>query len=60
MSKFDVVCPDNFNFGFDIIDVIGTNEPDRRAMLWINEEGEEHTFTYSDLMKKSNQVANML
>jgi acetyl-CoA synthetase len=60
LSKFDVVCPDNFNFGFDIIDVIGTNEPDRRAMLWINEEGEEHTFTYSDLMKKSNQVANML
>lgn len=60
LSKFEIVCPDNFNFGYDIIDAIGTNEPGRRAMIWLNEEGEEHTFTYSDLMKKSNQVANML
>ncbi|MFA5659549.1 MAG: AMP-binding protein, partial [Oscillospiraceae bacterium] len=60
INKFDIKCPDNFNFAFDIIDVIGKNEPDRRAMLWINEEGEEHSFKYSDLMKKSNQVANML
>ena len=60
LSKFEIVCPDNFNFGYDIIDAIGANEPDRRAMIWLNEEGEEHTFTYADLMKKSNQVANML
>ncbi len=60
LSKLDIHVPDNFNFGYDIIDEIAKNEPDRRAMIWINEEGEEHTFTYSELMKKSNQVANML
>ena len=60
LSKFDIVCPDNFNFAYDVIDAIGTNEPDRRALLWINEEGEKHSFTYGDFMKKSNQVANML
>ncbi len=60
ISEFDIKCPDNFNFAFDVIDVIGKNEPDKRAIVWINEEGEEHSFTYSELMKKSNQVANML
>lgn len=60
LNKFDVHVPDNFNFGYDVIDEIAKNEPDRRAMIWVNEEGKEHIFTYSDLMKKSNQVANML
>lgn len=60
LNKFDVHVPDNFNFGYDVIDEIAKNEPERRAMIWANEEGEEHIFTYSDLMKKSNQVANML
>ncbi|MBQ8786718.1 MAG: AMP-binding protein [Oscillospiraceae bacterium] len=60
LNKFDVHVPDNFNFGYDVIDKIAKNEPSRRAMIWVNEEGKEHIFTYSDLMKKSNQVANML
>ncbi len=60
LCKLDVHVPDNFNFGYDIIDEIAKNEPNRRAMVWVNEEGEEHIFTYSDLMKKSNQTANML
>lgn len=60
LNKFDVHVPENYNFGYDVIDEIAKNEPDRRAMIWVNEEGEEHIFTYSDLMKKSNQVANML
>ncbi|MGN0586601.1 MAG: AMP-binding protein, partial [Oscillospiraceae bacterium] len=60
LTKFEINVPDNFNFGYDVIDEIGKNEPDRRAMVWVNEENEEHIFTYADLMKKSNQVANML
>ena len=60
LNKFEINVPDNFNFGYDVIDAIGTNEPDRRALVWLNEQGEEHIFTYGDLMKKSNQVANML
>ncbi len=60
LTGFEVHVPDNFNFGYDVIDEIAKNDPDRRAMVWVNESGEEHIFTYSDLMKKSNQVANML
>ncbi len=34
--------------------------PDKVAMQWVNEEGEEHIFTYKDLSEKSSQVANMM
>ena len=60
LNKFELNCPDNFNFGYDIIDAIAKLEPNRRAMVWCNEAGEEHIFTYGDLMEKSNQIANML
>ncbi len=59
LTAIDVHIPDNYNFGYDVIDEIAKLDPDRRAMVWVNEEGEEHIFTYSDLMKKSNQTANM-
>lgn len=59
LTKFELVCPDNFNFGYDVIDEFGKNEPDRRALVYVSEEGEEHIFTYGDLMRKSNQAANM-
>jgi len=29
-------------------------------MVWVNDKGEEHTFTYRDLSVRSNQCANML
>ncbi len=60
LNKFEVHVPDNFNFAYDVIDEIAKNEPERRAMVWVNENGEERIFTYADFMKKSNQTANML
>ena len=60
IKDLDFHIPENFNFAYDIIDVIGKNEPERKAMVWVNDKGEEHTFTYKDLSVRSNQCANML
>jgi acetyl-CoA synthetase len=60
LNKFEPILPDNYNFAYDIVDKIAELEPNRRALLWCDDNGEERTFTYSDLSKKSNQVANML
>lgn len=60
LNKFELNCPDNYNFGYDIIDKIAELEPNKRAMIWCDEEGHEYTFTYKDLSEKSNQVANMM
>ena len=60
ISKFEILCPDNFNFAYDVVDVIAQAEPNRRAMLWCNDKGEERTFTFGDMKKYSDKTANML
>ncbi len=52
--------PENFNFAYDVVDEIAKAEPERRAMVWCNPEGEEHIFTYGDLKRYSDKTANML
>lgn len=60
LDKFEINAPDNFNFGYDIIDKIAELEPDKKAMIWVGENGEEKVFSYSDLSRESNRVANMM
>lgn len=60
LETFSVHYPDNFNFGYDVVDDIAMNDPDRRAMIWCNPEGEEHIFTFSDMKRWSDKTANFL
>lgn len=60
LETFSVHYPDNFNFGYDIVDDIAVNDPDRRAMIWCNPEGEEHIFTFADMKRWSDKTANFL
>lgn len=60
LTSFDVHCPENFNFGYDVVDDIAMADPDRRAMVWCNPEGEEHVFTFGDMKKWSDKTANFL
>jgi len=52
--------PNNFNFSYDVIDAIANEEPDKVALLWTNDSGEKKSFTFKDLSKQSNAVANFL
>lgn len=51
--------PENFNFGYDVVDRIAEETPDKRALVWCNVEGEEHTFTFADIRAYSNRMANV-
>ena len=54
------IVPDNFNFSYDVIDVLAKQTPDAIALLWVNDAGEKKTFTFRDLSKMSGSVANFL
>ena len=60
LETFPVECPPDFNFGYDVVDDIAENDPDRRAMVWCNPEGEEHVFTFGDMKEWSDRTANFL
>lgn len=55
-----LIIPDNFNFAYDVVDVIATETPDKKAILWINDTGEEKNITFKQLSEMSNSVANFL
>ena len=56
---FEAVYEDNFNFAYDVVDQLARMEPDRRAMVWCNEAGEERTFTFGEMSRYSNRAANL-
>lgn len=60
LNHFEFANDDNFNFSYDVIDEIAKREPDRRALVWCNVEGEEKQFTYGELSRYSNMAANLL
>ena len=60
LQKFSIHYPDDYNFAYDVVDVIATSESDRPAMMWVNPEGEEHLFTFGDLKLWSDKTANFL
>ncbi|MBO5889456.1 MAG: AMP-binding protein, partial [Clostridia bacterium] len=49
---------DTFNFGFDIVDGIAKKYPDKLAMLHLDKNKVERRFTFNDIKRASNQVAN--
>ncbi|NLD86953.1 MAG: AMP-binding protein [Clostridiales bacterium] len=59
LKKLILDYPDNFNFGYDVVDRIAEETPDKRALVWCNAGDEEHIFTFSDIKKYSNQMANV-
>ncbi len=59
-ENFRIDAPENFNFAYDVMDVLADEQPDKRAMLWTNVAGAEQTFTFEDLCVLSNKCANFL
>ena len=59
LQKLTLEYPDNFNFGYDVVDKIADETPEKRALVWCNVEGEEHIFSFADMKKYSNQMANV-
>ena len=58
IANFTIVPPENFNFAFDVVDEWARVEPEKRALVWCNDDGEEKVLTFSDMMELSNRVAN--
>ena len=57
-KNFEIIVPDNFNFGYDVVDEWARTNPDKLALLWTNDEGAEQRYTFADIKRKSDQVAS--
>lgn len=59
LKKITLNYPEDFNFGYDVVDAVASAEPGKRALVWCNTENEEHIFTFDDVKKYSNKTANV-
>ncbi len=57
-KNYKVNVPDDFNFGYDIVDEWAKQDKDKKALVWCNDHDEEKVFTFSDISRLSNQAAN--
>ena len=59
LEKITLDYPADFNFGYDVVDKIAEETPGKRALVWCNVEGEEHFFSFLDIKRYSNRMANV-
>ena len=59
-KNYNVNIPENFNFAYDVIDVLAREKANERALQWCDEKGAEASFTYAEMRDYSNRAANVL
>jgi acetyl-CoA synthetase len=57
-KNFKVEVPENFNFGYDIVDAWAAEQPEKNAILWTNDQGLEHQYTFAELKEKTDATAS--
>lgn len=58
IKNFKIEVPENFNFGYDVVDAWAAEEPEKEAILWTNDKGACIHFSYADLKKYTDQTAS--
>ena len=58
-ESYSVSYPEDFNFAYDVLDKMGTETPDKLAMLWVSNEQEEKCITFGDMKRWSDKAANL-
>ena len=57
-NNLKIKVPENFNFGYDVVDAWAEEDPEKKALLWTNDKGEHIQFTYADLKKYTDKTAS--
>lgn len=57
-KNYKINVPQHFNFAYDIVEEYAKSAPEKIAMVWCDEKGDERIFTFKELNDLSNKVAN--
>jgi len=58
--EFSWPRPERFNFARDVVDKWAERDPDKLALLWVDDEDREERRSFSDVVTTSRRVANLL
>lgn len=57
-QHLEFIIPEHFNFGYDVVDAWAAQQPGKRALCWINDQGEHKEYTFADIKHYSDQTAS--
>ena len=57
-KNLHIRVPENFNFGYDVVDAYAAEQPDKEALLWTDDQGAEIRFTFADIKRESDRTAS--
>lgn len=61
VSNFRITAPENFNFGYDVVDYRAELEPNKKAIVWSDDTiGAERVFTFGEVKTYSDRAAAFL
>jgi acetyl-CoA synthetase len=58
-ENFAIRVPENFNFAYDVVDVYAAEHPEKLALVWCDDHGNERTFNFGELKYYSDKAANL-
>ena len=59
-KNLEFIIPENFNFAYDVMDAWAEEAPEKLAILWTNDQGEEIRTTFGELKGQTDQAASYL
>lgn len=59
-QRLKLRIPEKFNFAFDIVDEYARLCPEKRALVWCNDKGEEKQFSFGEISRLSKKLADSL
>jgi acetyl-CoA synthetase len=59
-ANYRVNVPPRFNFGYDVVDEWARLDPEKQALVWMDDAGEIRRYTFADVKRRSAQAANAL
>jgi acetyl-CoA synthetase len=58
VNNFHIRTPENFNFAYDIVDHIAQETPEKVALVWCDDNGQEIIFNFKQIKEYSDKAAN--
>lgn len=59
-KNYELIVPEDFNFAYDVVDEWARTNPDKRALLWTNDQGASRSYTFGELKEISDRTAGYL
>ena len=59
-SNYACSVPSNFNFAYDVVDEWARLKPEKKALLWTNDDEEMKSWTFGEIKRLSDRAANVL